>query len=469
MLKTSLTIKDLARLDRQIRRDQDAPLRQLQERDRRIGAQVQHVSSRGKLRAWLDATAPKDELQQLGGVEVSVGFWLGLIGLVLGFTAMSGLLMVDQQRPVNVLLLLSIFVGAQWLLLLATLLMGLMLAIHHQPHLPFEGLNPARWLFRRAFNQLGEQVRHEQFTPVLRLALLTWGQMFGVFFNLGALASLLVILLIVDRSFGWSSTLNISNDGLHTVLHWLALPWAEWLPQATVDAELVAATRYQSLQTEFGSAQVVAMRQWWPFLFVCIAFYGLLPRFLLCLLFYLVYRRTLIQTFVNYPAARMTLERMTSPLVDTRGHDHETALDSSSDTVVRRALPAKRKRMLIAWSGALRTDSRPMVNALGMGEEDATPAGIDLRDDQELLKTINQARSDVLILVKSWEPPLGELGDFLRGISPKLDCYLVLLPLPGRGIKPEELADWQQFARQKHHPRMVLVAASEDKPLEPVQ
>lgn len=467
MLNTPIALKDLARLDRQMRRDQDVPLRQLQERDRRIGAQVQKASPLKKLGRWLDATAPTNGAHRLGGIEVSVGFWLGMLGLALGLTAMSGLLMVDQQQPVNVLLLLAIFVGAQWLLLLATLIVSVALAMHSQLHLPLEGLNPARWLFRRAFSGLADEIRHEQFTPVLRLALLTWGQVFGLFFNLGAMAALLIILLVVDRSFGWSSTLDISSDGLHNMLQWLAKPWAGWLPEATVNAELVDATRYQSLQTEFSGTQIVAMREWWPFLLACIGCYGLLPRLALWFIFYACYRRTLVQTFVNYPGARMALERMNSPLVHTRGHSHETALEAGTDSVIQRTLPSSRKRFLVDWSGALEKSSPPELKAPNTGDEEIVPAGLSLREDQQLLDSINQTRNDVLILVKSWEPPLSELGDFLRGISPKLDCYLLLLPLPGRGVKADELSDWQQFARQKHHPRVMLVPADTVEPVEP--
>lgn len=464
MLKTPIALKDLARLDRQLRRDQDVPLRQLQERDRAVGAQLPRSSPAKKLRSWLDATAPQNEFKRLRGVEFSIGFWLAIFGLIIGLLAMSGLLLVDQRQPVNVLLFLTVFVGAQWFLLLLTLLVTLALAMHGQLYLPLESLNPARWLFRRTFNRLAGDVRHEQFTSVIRLVLLTWGQIFGVFFNLGALTSLLLILLVVDRSFGWSSTIDISADGLHSVLDWMAKPWAWWLPEATVGRELVTATRYQSLQTEFGTAQVAAMREWWPFLFACIAFYGLLPRLILWMLFYALYRRQLVQTFVNYPGARMAIQRMNSPLVHTQAHDHEAAADAGDDIVSRRALPADRKRILVDWSGALNPDTRKLLEELGMANEQIEPAGLDLTEDERLLERINQVRHDVVVLVKSWEPPLSELGDFLRGISPKLDCYLLVLPLRGRPVKAEEFADWQQFARQKHHPRLIVVSAGEDQP-----
>lgn len=469
MLKTPLALTDLAQLDQQLRRDQDVPLRKLQERDRAIGARVERGSATAKLRSWLNATGPDDRHQSLRGVEVSVGFWLGLIGLLAGLLAMSGLLLTNQQHPVNVLLFLTLFVGTQWLLLALTLLVSLAALMGVQLHLPLENLNPARWLFRRTFNRLAGDIRRDQFAPVIRWALLTWGQLFGVFFNIGAMAVMLIILLVVDRSFGWSSTLEITAGGLHRSLEWLASPWAWWLPEATVSAELVEATRYQSLQTEFGSAQVVAMRGWWPFLFACIAFYGLLPRFLLWLLFYLRYRRQLVATFVGYPGARMVLDRMTSPLVHTQGYSREAVPETGGDSLLRQSLPRHRQAILVNWSGALNPDAKPFLEHLQMKDEPIHSAGLKLSDDEQLLREINRLRRDVIILVKSWEPPLSELGDFLRGISPKLDCYLLLLPLPNRPVKKEEIADWQQFARQNHHPRLMVVSASDNRPVESVQ
>lgn len=451
-----------------MQRDQSAPLRQLQERDRAIGARLPATSPPRRLRAWLDELAEQrsnDALaaQPLRGFEGAIGFWLAILGLLTGVLAMSGLLLVEQQQPVNVLLFLTTLVGLQWLLLLFTFVVGLALTLNPDLHLPLESLNPARWLFRRAVQRHASDIRLEQFTPAVRLLLLTWGQLFAVVFNVGALATLLVILLVVDRSFGWSSTLDITAEGLYGGLQWLSQPWAWWLPEATVNRELVEATRYQALQTEFATGQVAAMRGWWPFLFACIVFYALLPRFALCLLFYGFYRRNLKRSFVGYPGARLVLDRMDSPLVHTQAWSHESALDTGGDSVTRLSLPAKGARIYINWSGALKEIS-PRLTTMGLSRDRVKDAGLDLSDDQRLLQEINGQREDVVVLVKSWEPPLSELGDFLRGISPKLDCYLLLLPLPDRGVKAEEFADWQQFARQRHHPRLTVVSASDTQP-----
>src|SRR5690606_9694562 len=116
----------------------------------------------GRLLAWLNETAEADSaIQRLTGIESAVGFWLALLALVFGAVTMSGRLMVDRGQPVNVLLLLPVFVGAQWLLLLFTLVIALLGAWHSNLHLPLESLNPARWLFRRHFRHAAEGLRLE--------------------------------------------------------------------------------------------------------------------------------------------------------------------------------------------------------------------------------------------------------------------------------------------------------------------
>ncbi|MEX1033004.1 MAG: DUF2868 domain-containing protein [Cellvibrionaceae bacterium] len=465
MPKKSVSLNDLVRLDQQLQRDRETPLRQLQERDRAVGAPLRSEPKSRKLLAWLDNTAIRGRLPQLHNVEFSLGFWLGLAGLLIGLTAMSGLLLVDQQQPVNVLLFLTVFVGTQWLLLVLTLVVAFAVAMGGQLHLPLENLNPARWLFHRTFDRLAGNIRWEQFTPVVRLALLSWGQLFGVFFNIGLLAAMLIILSVVDRSFGWSSTMNISVEGLEAALRWLSIPWATWLPVANIDAQLVAATRYQSLQAQFGSAQVEAMRAWWPFLFACIAFYGLLPRAIMWLLLHYLYRRRLVRAFLHFPGVGMVLERMNSPLVYTQADGRETADRIELDKVALSALPANDKHFAINWAGALEGGAPDLLGQLNLSRASIASAGLNLIDDQKLLETINsqsakQVGHDVIVLVKSWEPPLGELGDFLGGISSDTDCYLLLLPLKNCAIKPEEYADWQQFIRQQGHPRLALVSGS---------
>lgn len=460
MPKSSLGLSHLLYLDQQLRQDQNQSLRQLQERDRTIGAALKERAPQARLLAWLDAVTGRPLHRPK--VESMLPLLLAILGLLTGVTAMSSLVLVDQQRPVNVLLFLAVFVGLQWLLLLLTLGAGLLLSLRGDTSSIHSHLNVIHWLVQRSYRRLNEKLRPDQFSPLIRWLMLSLGQLFGVCFNLGALLALLLTLLLMDRSFGWSSTLDISGSGLHQLLQALAAPWSWFWPAAGVDLTLVDSTRYQSLQRQFDADQVQAMRAWWPFLCASIAFYGLLPRLLLWVVLHCIYRRRLRLTFINYPGARLVLGRMDSPLVHTQASGHEQAAPQDDSSVLRRALPDG-EHSLVDWSGALASlpaDERRQWEHAG---SELQSAGIHLKSDAALLQHINQKRDDVLIFVKSWEPPLSELGDFLHGISPTLNCYLYLLPLSGQGIKPEALTDWQHFARQGHHPRLLVIATDDEE------
>lgn len=455
MPHSPLNLSHLLRLDQQLRRDQSQSLRSLQERDRAIGASRTERSIQGRLLAWLNAVANG---QHRSSIESALPLALMLAGLLAGIMAMSSLLLVDQQRPVNILVFLAIFVGLQWLLLLLTLIASLLLSLRDSSSLFGGSLNIIHWLAQRSYRRLAQELRPDQFQPLLRWLMLSLGQMFAVCFNVGALLALFMILLVMDRSFGWSSTLDISTAGLHQLLHVLSAPWSWFWPAAGVNMDLVESTRYQSLQVQFATEQVRAMRAWWPFLCACLLIYGLLPRLLLWVTFHCIYRWRLRLTFINYPGARLVLGRMDSPLVHTQASGHEQAETMADSRTLRRSLP-EGKQVVVDWSGALAAQADDQRGRFPQAEPIA--AGIHLNEDAALLERINRQGEDVLVLVKSWEPPLGELGDFLRGISPKLNCYLYLLSLPGQGIKAEALADWQHFARQGHHPRLVIVATDE--------
>lgn len=453
MPKRSLALSHLLRLDRQLRRDQNESLRRLQERDRAIGAALKGRPTQSKLLGWLDAVA---ERKQTGSAAESLmPPALAVLGFVFGISAMGGLLLVDQQRPVNVLVFLGLFVGLQLLLLLLTLAASLLLSLRGEGNGSNSHVNIIHWLVRRSYQRLSDELRPDQFAPLLRWRMLGLGQLFGLCFNAGALLAMLSILLVMDRSFGWSSTLNISAQGLHQLLSGLSTPWAWLWPSASVDMNLVDSTRYQSLQQHFTSEQVEAMRMWWPFLCAAIITYGLLPRLLLWIVFQWIYKRQLQLTFTNYPGARLVLARMDSPLVHTQATGHERAEVTAGSSVLRHSLP-QGTLTVVDWSGALHSEDD--AQHWRQKDYELHSAGLHLEEDAALLDQINQQGRDVMIIVKSWEPPLSELGDFLRGISPKVNCYLYLQPLAGQDIKPEALTDWQHFARQGHHPRLLLVA-----------
>jgi len=458
-------LDDLARLDRQLDADSERPLRQLAARDREIGRGLDRGSSQTRLLAWLDRVdSGAGRRPRLEAIAASITLWLGVAGLLSGISVMSGLLLVGRQQPVNVLLFLALFIGTQLLLLLLTLAVGIGVTRGSALHLPFENLNPVRLLWQKALARLSGALGQRHFAVIGRLALLRWGQLFGVWFNLGAAAAFMTILLVTDRSFGWSSTLDISDGAVWRLTQLLSAPWSAWLPAAATSPDLVAATRFHALQVVFDAGQSASMRGWWPFLFMSMVCYGLLPRFVLWSVFRWQYRRRLRLAFTRFPGVSLVLGRIDSPSVATQGEAGGNHPQTAGYADIG-LLPADRRfSVLLDWAGAFAGSSAD-TGRFAMEAGNTLKAGLDLEADRQLLQRLNRERpASILIAVKSWEPPLSDLGDFIRGLDTGGDCFLLLLPLRGGGISVAERQDWQHFAARFPHRHLTVLAGEAGPP-----
>ena len=107
-------------------------------------------------------------------------------------------------------------------------------------------------------------------------------QTFAVFFNVGALASALYLVAFSDLAFSWSTTLQLEAADLQRWTDLLSAPWAPFFAGARPSPELIETTRYFRLQDGSFPAAVspAGLGGWWPFLVMCMAVYGLLPRLL---------------------------------------------------------------------------------------------------------------------------------------------------------------------------------------------
>ena len=72
-----------------------------------------------------------------------------------------------------------------------------------------------------------------------------------------------------------------------------------------------------------------------------------------------------------------------------------------------------------------------------------------LADDDLCIQEINQFKpSRLLVVVKSWEPPMAEFQDFLNKLKEVTRCTLYLEPLPGHAVTDLHLQEWRDFARE---------------------
>jgi hypothetical protein len=448
MTGNTLTSMDLVRLAQQLDRDRELGWQELQSRDYAIGVSCRHKSDKQRLSYWLDSVAdPADEAEiHLPMSERSLGVLVTSIFLVIGFATMAGFLFSHTQGLVNVLWFFAFFVALQFALCLVSgITLVAVLSGNSSASFTF---NPARLVYSRS---MPAKRYWREFKSVFQLVFMRYGQDMGIGFILGALGAFLLILAVNDFSFTWSSTFNLSNEAVLRFSEIVSAPWRQWLPLAAVDAETVANSRYHPTGGKFSTEQLSSMHSWWPFLFASMAFYVLLPRLLLWFMSRWLYASKLARSFVSYPGAELVLQRMAAPSVHTQAPRKEYRPgDDTPRALPAGGIPARDDLLVISWGGAVAVEELPDYPELaGIEPARLCLAGLSLEQDEATLRLAeDKAIGMAMLVVKSWEPPMSDLADFIALLRPLASVVIFLKPLKGGAIDDNALADWLDFARQ---------------------
>ena len=438
------TLGDLYRLDEQLQSDRTRKLDDLRERDHAIGKACMPGDDTHCLLHWLDeVNAPDKETATVWLNESHAALIMRLVAFLVGLVAMSGFLLASDRALVNVFLLLLLFVFLP--LLTALIAAWAMFRSLRGSPAPVFALNPARFVARYALPDW----RHlKQNSAVVRLLLFKYSQEFGALFAVGVLISFVGLLAFNDFSFVWGSTFAFSDALVTRFSSMLALPWSGLLSSATVSPDIIADTRYHATQLDLGQMSADSRRAWWPFLFMCLAVYSLLPRSLLWLVSRRAYRREIGRAFLSSPGASSVLARMRTPVVSTQADD-EDHVDAQVQAVVCDA-----GAVLLEWAGAM------SLADVVIEVEHRLQAGLGSpADDLDAIETINRLQpTHLMVAVKAWEPPMADLADVLAEIHGVSRCSLQLVSLRGRELGESSLRDWQAFARALPIPNTELVS-----------
>jgi hypothetical protein len=277
----------------------------------------------------------------------------------------------------------------------------------------------------------------------------------GIAFATAGLITLLAMVVIQDLAFGWSTTLDTAAASYHTVISTLATPWAWAWPAATPDLALVEATRFFRADTPPDNPDPALWGQWWPFVTMLWTVWVLLPRVILWFLAAAQTRQKARRLLASHPAMHALMYRMETPALDT-GNSHHDA-DDLPDTRARNNLrPLPDSDILLCWAGAGQPE---LPEALSAGKQLVLRAGgsASLSDDDQTVQRISEHLKSrakaVILLVRCWQPPTGELQDFLdtaRGSWPSAS-RVALVPLAAdsnREPDARQVQPWLRFAER---------------------
>lgn len=443
-------VRRLLEFDDQVQRDSDQSPAFLHRRDRRFALDcrdkglspgpelwLQHVR---RLRTPLSTDDPLRRWRQL-----TTGF--AVVGFITGIMAMVGLLFYDGGQRINLTVILA-FVLLQCLLAAITTVQA------------FAGWQPWRWLLRK-FSKGIPSAALQPLQPMLMARAAHTG---GLMFSIAGLITLLVLVVIQDLAFGWSTTLATGSGNYYNLLDTLATPWQNLWPAAVPDRELVDATRFFRSDTR-GTADPALWGRWWPFVAMVWITYVILPRLALLAVATVHPGLRARRELARHPGMIALQYRMETPALDT-GNRHNDSADQPDTNTPGQLHPLPDGQVLIRWAGAGEPE---LPDALAAGYRDILAAGgnASLEHDNRVIEKAGQALAGApnsraaLLVTRSWEPPTGELADFLRQArkSWPATTLIVLVPMAAEPDQPppdHQVSQWLRFAERSGDSHIVV-------------
>lgn len=432
--------------DARSQRDREQSAAFLHRRDRRFALDCEQQGRQPDAAGWL---AHLDRLSGPGG-GISAGrqterYWrrvnagFAVTGAIVGIATMAGLLFYDGGLRINITVILA-FVLLQLLLALLTTTQALV------------GWQPWRWLARRLGRHSVSPVLASLHPLLMARAAHTGGSAFAA----TGLLTLLVMVVVQDLAFGWSTTLDTAASSYHALVQAVAIPWAWLWPEAVPGLELIEATRFFRAGPATGQAAPVQWGKWWPFVVMLWTTWVLLPRLVLVLFSQALLRHRARRLLASHPAMRALLYRMETPALDT-GNQHNDA-DHQPDERTRTGLtPLPDTPLVLCWAGAGEPElPAPLLPRDGHCVRAGGRAS--LAEDDAVLTALGQRLRDegqrqVLVVTRGWEPPTGELQDFLEAAEQRWPdgSQVTLVPLAPdpRQAPPQHLIlPWLRFSER---------------------
>ena len=365
----------------------------------------------GDCRRSYSLNSPKKSQTLLDTHLRQIGVGLALLGMLVGFLVGFGTLSGDQQGRVNLLFLLLILA----FLPVMTLVLSLVFLLRRN------GRGLAGWLLELPLwpRHLSAALLELDVRQCRKDWLVHQGQVLGLSFSFGTLFVFLLLLLGTDISFVWRSTILEAADLLPT-LQLISFPW-RWWPEVQPSLLLLEQTRDFRL-----SNSALAMpdaSQWWRFILAVQVCYSLLPTSLLWLS-----ARQRVRSQYSASDLQQASIVAAAPAVQAAPELAEVVQVVSQPWT------------LLVWGANQKDCIKAIQSVYGQAEQ-----VIELEATSKSLAI----EHSVVVMVKSWEPPLAELADVLQ-LLPQQGQRLIL-PVEWSKqalgeVRPVHFAEWRRFA-----------------------
>ena len=422
--------------------------------------------------AWAGAGTAGDATRP--GADAGVRAACAALGALIGASTAAAAFFYDGGGRVNVLLVLALFV-------LLPLAMVALFAVAACSRHGLRSLNTGQlgrgvaamlpWPAARALAALATGSAGAR---VAKWLLLCWSQWLALGFSAGALLTAFALVLFSDIAFGWATTVDVEPARIVALTQAMALPWATLVPDAVPDAALVESSRYFRLAFAGAAGPDPAvLGRWWPFVVLCMLCYGVLPRIVTLASARWRLSVACADAVLADRRVRELLDRMNTPLVETRSPEDEAAPAREGLPAAVAELPPAAGFQVVNWA-ALPLDHGRVGELLGSARLLALHDAGGSRStaqDRELVRALAGADAAVLVLTKAWEPPTLELIDFIAELRAALPVRhaLAIAPLmvhDGAAAPADEArgTTWSQALARARLERVDLVRLKREPP-----
>ena len=395
---------------------------------------------------------------------------LAFIFLLIGFLTGIGLLSYSGHEPVNIVYYLLVAMVLPVIsLLLSTFSMisdGLLSRF-------FNLFFPLHWIEKVVeflpFNNKIELSEIKLSSALTKWMFLNRIQLFSLLFSFGLLIALVLMVIAKDIAFGWSTTLQISDESFQSILESIGFLWQPFLPNSIPSLELVEISHYFRLGERLDNQMIHNANKlgaWWQFLAMTTLVYAIFLRFIVWIFSRYGYQQQLNRDFLALKSVQRLLKEFTTPYVSTKSPKIEKHLEIIQETEEEQITetPHQGYPHIIGWNFSisemqLANDSKS-IRSLSV---ETVGGSNSFRKDEQIANAID---GTVLLYVKSWEPPTMDFVDFLEMLieNDKIDeIQLYPLGTVGRYYESDakDIAVWKRKIQALKSERVWVVDDAE--------
>jgi hypothetical protein len=346
---------------------------------------------------------------------------LGALGLLAGFVLAMSVLSGDAQGRVNLLYLLLLFVFLPVFSLLLSIVFLVKKSARGLAGLLLElPIWPAR--VRQEALALAPGVERKYW-------LFYQTQLLSLTFAIGGLVAFLLLLVGTDISFVWRSTLLQATD-LLPVLELLSTPWAFW---GAAQPSLTLLQQSQDFRLATPELTAAQLGQWWKYAFAAQVTYMLAPRAIMALIARAVYLGK--RDTAEVSGSRKVVHVDSLNTVPMQGHLAPLVKEVRPDY------------LLVDWGSVPLVLAEALYQRIGKPGEIVRAGPLSESNPEKISKFSGAA---IVVAVKAWEPPMGELQDYLQALPAGEETERLLLPLDWNNegllrVRSVDLQEWRRF------------------------